>query len=258
MDYGAFPDQGRAYFTNRDAKVTLARLVKGGLEAQIAAGLDALTGDLFGRVYRSPTGAELRIERLMVDANWGQSTDVVYDFCRRSPHAALILPSHGRYVGASSQPMSEWKRQPGERIGHNWRMRSAKRGLRAVHYDTNAWKSWVASRFLTAPGDAGCLTLYGRDPMRHQMIADQMSSEHRVRTTGRGRTVDEWRLKPGRDNHLLDGVVGSAVAASIQGMPVVPPSSNRSTGGSSPASPANAARMSFAALQRAAREKRSA
>lgn len=258
VDYGAYPDQARPYFTLRDAKITLAQKTKGGLEAQLFAGLEALTGELFGRTFRSATGAELRIERMLIDANWGQSTDVVYDFCRRSPHAALLLPSHGRGVGAASQSMSEWKRLPGERIGHNWRLRSAKRGLRAVIYDTNAWKSWLAARFLTAPGEAGNFTLFGKDPNRHRMLADQVTAEHRVRTTGRGRTVDEWRMKPGRpDNHFLDVLTGCAVAASIQGMPPAPTSKATGRPGTAPPS-GKSDRMSFAALQRAAREKRSA
>ncbi|MCC6286201.1 MAG: hypothetical protein IT439_13020, partial [Phycisphaerales bacterium] len=43
-------------------------------------------------------------------------------------------------------------------------------------------------------------------------------SEYRVRTEGRGRTVDEWKLRvDGLDNHWLDGLVGCAVAASMHG-----------------------------------------
>lgn len=39
-----------------------------------------------------------------------------------------------------------------------------------------------------------------------------------ARTQGRGRTVDERKLRPERaNNHWVDGVVGCAVAASIQG-----------------------------------------
>ncbi len=40
----------------------------------------------------------------------------------------------------------------------------------------------------------------------------------RVKTEGRGRTVDEWKLRvDGLDNHWLDCLVGAAVAASMQG-----------------------------------------
>ncbi|MBI2191965.1 MAG: hypothetical protein HYU36_08275 [Planctomycetes bacterium] len=43
-----------------------------------------------------------------------------------------------------------------------------------------------------------------------------MTSEYRVKTEGRGRVVDEWRLRPeAQDNHWLACLVGCAVAASI-------------------------------------------
>ena len=42
-----------------------------------------------------------------------------------------------------------------------------------------------------------------------QPIADHITSEYRVKTEGRGRTVDEWKLRPERgDNHWFDGLVG--------------------------------------------------
>ena len=46
-----------------------------------------------------------------------------------------------------------------------------------------------------------------------------LTAEYRVRTEGRGRTVDEWKLpahKP--DNHWFDCMVGCAAAASMQGV----------------------------------------
>ena len=51
------------------------------------------------------------------------------------------------------------------------------------------------------------------------MIADQCCAEYRIRTAGRGRTVDEWRLPPNKpDNHFLDCLAGSCVAASVLGV----------------------------------------
>jgi hypothetical protein len=67
-------------------------------------------------------------------------------------------------------------------------------------------------------GDPGCLSLFGHDPERHRLIAEHLTAEYRIRTEGRGRVVDEWRLRPdGFDNHWFDGVVGCAVAASMLG-----------------------------------------
>lgn len=222
VDYGAYPDQQRAYFQLREAHPTLAKAAAGtGLEGSIYAGLENLTNQLLGGEWSREGGATLRIERCLIDANWGTSTDVVYQFCRQSKHAALLLPSHGRFIGASSVPMTDHKKRPGERVGLNWLIPNVigKRAIRHVLFDTNYWKSFIHSRLAVAMGDRGCLSLFGSDPHRHRMLAEHLTAEYRVRTTGRGRTVDEWKIRPEHpDNHLLDCLVGCAVAASMQGV----------------------------------------
>jgi hypothetical protein len=155
-----------------------------------------------------------------VDANWGTSTDVVYQFCRQSPHAAVLTPSHGRYVGAATNPFTDYRPKPGDRVGLHWRIpgsvRGGRRSVRHAVVDTNYWKSFVHARLAVGMGDAGCLSLFaGYD---HRLLAEQLTSEYRVKTTGRGRTVDEWKIRtPGADNHWLDCLVGCAVGASMQG-----------------------------------------
>ena len=42
-----------------------------------------------------------------------------------------------------------------------------------------------------------------------------------VRVESKMRQCDEWKLIPGRDNHLLDCIVGAAVAASFSGISAV-------------------------------------
>ena len=87
-----------------------------------------------------------------------------------------------------------------------------------VVYDTNFWKSFVHARLAVSMGDPGSLALFGRKPETHRLIAEHLTAEYRVRTQGRGRTVDEWKVRAsGLDNHWLDCLVGAAVAASMQG-----------------------------------------
>ncbi|MCX7700078.1 MAG: phage terminase large subunit family protein [Gemmataceae bacterium] len=245
IDYGTWPDQKRPYFTLRDARLTLAGVTgAAGLEGAIYAGLEALTQDYLGRDWRRNDGAMLWIERCLIDANWGSSTDVVYQFCRQSAHAGIVLPSHGRFVGASSQPFSEYQRRPGDRVGLNRRMPNVqgKRAVRYALYDTNYWKSFIYARLAVAMGDRGCLSLFGDQPEMHRLFAEHLTAEYRVRTEGRGRTMDEWKQRPERgDNHWFDCLVGCAVAASIQG--VVLPGTDRQA-------PAKRERVSFAAMQR--------
>ena len=50
VDYGAWPDQGKAYFTMREARRTLARAIpRAGLEGGIYGGLEKLTEELLGK-----------------------------------------------------------------------------------------------------------------------------------------------------------------------------------------------------------------
>jgi len=224
IDYGTEPDQqaGEAgYFTLRDIRKTLATSApRAGVEGAIYAGLERLCNRMLGREWKRDDGAAVRIDRCLIDANWGTSTDVVYQFCRQSPHASLLLPSHGRYVGASSIPFSDYKRKRGERVGLNWRvpMVTGKRAVRHVVFDTNFWKSFVHARLAVPMGDPGTLALFGHKPETHRLIAEHLTAEYRVKTEGRGRTVDEWKQRiAGLDNHWLDCLVGSAVAASMQG-----------------------------------------
>ncbi|XZE35802.1 terminase gpA endonuclease subunit [Pirellulaceae bacterium SH501] len=221
IDYGTYPDQNRAYFTLRDARQTLATAAEGtGLEGSIYAGLESLTNILLGREWCRDDGAAMKIERCLIDANWGHSTNVVYQFCRQSPHASILLPSHGRFVGASSNPFSEYKRRPGDRVGLNWRIPSVhgKRAIRHIVYDTNWWKSFMHARLAVAMGDRGCMSIFGSSSETHRMFAEQITSEYFIKTQGRGRTVDEWKARPEQpDNHWLDCLVGCAVAASMQG-----------------------------------------
>ena len=221
LDYGTYPDQQRAYFTLRDARRTLGLAEPGtGLEGAIYAGLKALTDQILTREWKRDDGANLRIERCLIDANWGHSTDVVYQFCRQSSYASVLIPSHGRFVGASSIPFSEYKRKPDDRVGLNWRIPNVRgrRAVRHVVFDTNWWKSFVHARLAVATGDAGCLSLFGSKPERHRMFSEQITAEYRVTTHGRGRSVVEWKMRPEQSENLwLDCLVGCSVAASIQG-----------------------------------------
>ena len=94
-------------------------------------------------------------------------------------------------------------------------------------------------------GDRGCLSLFGDSPDQHRLLAEHLSAEYRVKTEGRGRTVDEWKMRPERgDNHWFDGLVGCAVAASMQGV---------SWQGPEATSARTRERVSFAELQRSRR-----
>ncbi len=221
IDYGAWPDQGTTNFRLNQAKRTISGELPGlGFEEKLRGALHRLTAKLCGVSWLTEEGAELSISRLLIDANWGVSRDVVYDYCRASSNKAVLYPSHGKYVGAASLPLNAAHiKKAGRKVGAHWRIDKAKdKPNKFVLYDTNHWKSFLQSRINTDPGQPGSLSLWNDTPRTHATMAKHLRAEFPVRTEGRGREVDEWKLKPDRpDNHWLDCLVGCCVGASIEG-----------------------------------------
>lgn len=227
LDYGPYPDQSRLYFAASDVRPALSDLP--GMtalpqEAVIFSGLSAVALRVLGRKYvQEETGTEMSVEKCIVDANWGPCTDVVYEFCRRDPHSARLLPSHGKYIGPKATPINAWtKRDPNEQIGPGWRISTAEAGKRGrkVVFDTNKFKTFVAERFRTAQAAPGCLMLFAGTEQEHQMFSEHCAAEYpkpKPPNAG-GYEVDEWVERIGRDNHFWDCVVGNAVAASVLGL----------------------------------------
>lgn len=221
VDYGTEPKQPDRYFDAATVRRTLAMMApKSGMEGAIYAGLERFAASHLATEWKTEGGASVRIERCLVDANWGPSTDTTYLWAKQTPHAAVVLPSHGHYVGASSAPFATIKQRPGDRVGLDWKIPLVhqKRQIRHVTFDTNSWKSFVRARLHAAIGDPASITLFGRDEDAHRLLADHFTAEYSIQTVGRGRVVDEWKETKGRDNHWWDCIVGNAVAASIQGV----------------------------------------
>lgn len=233
IDYGTWPDTGRSMFKlaqiDRDF---LAKATKrANLEEQLYAGMQALTSLLIGASWRRDgTDTNAKLGMCLIDRNWPESTNVVYEFCRQSPFSALLMPSQGTYYGAKRMALSDRQLKEGSRRGLEWEIPAIAPGRPVKHivWDTNFWKNFVLAR-LTAPmGARGCLSVFGYprgaadvgkvDPRMHRMFFDHLRSERRTAVEANGRSVDEWDKIPGEDNHWFDGLVGSAVAASVLGV----------------------------------------
>ena len=220
IDYGSWPDQGRKYYTLRDARKTLRRKYRGtDDEGAIFRGLTDCIAFVCGREYARDDGATLRIRRCMVDANWGQTTKLVNDCCRQSDHAAILTPSYGRGIKATHSPIGRWPAAKGKRCGPEWVPTEARgKQLVGVIYDTNYWKKRFHDALSLGPGMKGNLSLFKAKPADHRMLADNWAAEVPKKCEHDGRVVYEWDAKPGQDNHFLDCGVGAMVAASLCGV----------------------------------------
>lgn len=221
IDYGSWPEQKKRDFTLDEASPTIEDVFKtGGFEGRLYQALEKLVKLKMQQVFLREDGAEFHVERIMIDANWGQSTDTIYQYCRQSEYSGIVIPAHGRYVGASSKPMTDYKKKKGEKLGFNWLIPAiaGKRAIRHVVFDSNFWKSFIHARLCVLIGDSGNISLYGRNPLVHVNFAKHLTAEYRTKTIGNGREVDEWRIRPDKgDNHWLDCLAGCAVGASMQG-----------------------------------------
>jgi len=222
IDYGAWPDQGTNDFQSNRAKRTISGEYPGlAFEEKLRRALGELVEGLCSRTWNREDGAELSISRLLIDANWGKSTDPIYQFVRGSKFRTVLFPSHGKYVGASTEPLNARyiKAAKGKRIGTHWRIdKSNASPVRYVLFDSNYWKSFLHSRLSSELGSPGSLSLWQDAPRNHANFAKHIRAEYPVRTAGRGRQVDEWKIRPKRpDNHWLDCAAGCCVAASIEG-----------------------------------------
>lgn len=223
VDYGCYPRQSRTYFAARDAQPSIIDVFQGSqLEGAIYSALSQLCDDILGREWMREDGAAAKVERCMIDANWGTSTVTVKTFCRQSKHAAVLLPAHGRFYGVTSAPISSYKQGPGERLGEEWMIRTGSGGTgRHVIFETNHWKTHHAKRWKQAMGERGTWSLFGSNPQEHRMLADHLTVEKPIEVEAKGKKLTLWEAPPACENHWLDCLVGAAVAASIQGAKVL-------------------------------------
>ena len=220
IDYGCYPEQGRAYFSKTDLRKTLRKSL--GIESEqgaIRQGLDRLVGQLMKREFTGEAGQSLQIERLAIDASYEQS--VIYGYCK-SLSDSRVTPYHGKWFGATSVPLSAYRAKAGEKIGHHWQRPSIRGQKLAVrHYvgDSNYWKSFVHSRLSIEQGSPGDLTLFGkpRDRRDHRMFADHLTAQFCIRAEAEGRKVDEWKKPPSKEWDWFDCLVGTAILACVEG-----------------------------------------
>jgi hypothetical protein len=105
-------------------------------------------------------------------------------------------------------------------LGFLYRIKPLDGGDRVVTIDTNAAKSFAATRLAMPVGTKGGWELFGipAERQQHELFSDHCCSEDPIRVVAKGRTVDEWKWKAGRpDNHDFDCLCGSAAGGSMLG-----------------------------------------
>jgi hypothetical protein len=225
LDYGTFPKPRRLTFTAANFRPTLQEIYPGtGAEGAVFGGLTTLANDLAARKWARDDGGEMKLSKVVIDGRY--MGDVVRKLSREHPLAPIILPAIGQGFGPSETPISGWRPRVGEMQGTEWLLRRG-RGRNSQHllWDGNYWKTFLARRWATAAGDAGCLSLFGRQTQKrhanHDAYARQLDAEYPEQLLGR-RAVTVWKIRPGySENHWLDATLMASVGASVCGAKVI-------------------------------------
>jgi len=205
IDYGIWPKQrgGLCLLANLTDKLSDS-MEGGGLEAKLKNGIENCAGYLLEKY---------NLDALGIDANWGMSTDTVYAVAQNMARQR-VYACHGKFYSASAVPLNGGKQRVGVQRGHYWQKVIEGAKTRII-FDSNAWKSLIIARLQTAVGDPGALTVFsGFD---HWLLNDHFHAEYAVEVFARGIRKDEWKQKPGADNHWFDCIVGAAALASYSG-----------------------------------------
>lgn len=222
IDYGTFPDQKRLRFTKRELRKKLADETNANSFAEsIYAGLERLVDILMSRQHEREGGGTLTIDRIGVDAKWGQSTGTVRRFTRECRHTGRVVPTMGQFVGAKSFQWQGVSNDKKTSPGLHCRMQPAKADprVREMLIDTNWWKSVVAERLSVGKGSEKAILLFDAKPHQHRMFADhcceEIPSEEETKT---GKKLIEWKQPPAAENDFWDCLVGTCVWASWEGV----------------------------------------
>lgn len=229
VDYGVYPEQSTSTFTLRNAKRTLRDLYglrdddAKGIEGAILEGLGDLVDILCERRWMTPNGQELPVNCGLIDT--GYKPEQVAAAIRSSKHKSILLGSRGVGIGPAERSMTEYDTKPTKvrRAGPDHRAprwyvpRDNSHSIQVVRFDANYWKDTIHARFATPIGSAGEWSIFGNHRTNHKLFASHLTAQEPVPTSAKGRTVNLWKMKPNRDDHWLDNVVGCAVAASYAG-----------------------------------------
>jgi hypothetical protein len=219
VDYGSWPRQVEAEYEAAATARSLAWKYPGHDKSQLVfVGLQEMTPEVLGRAYKTDAGGEIMVSRALIDS--GYQDRAVHEFIRQSPYRNILTASMGRGRSATAASISEWKPRPGEKSGYHWRQTMAEKNHGSmIQFDTDTWKSILHGRLTIPQGGNTALRFFGDEPNAHALLGRHVAAEFGVPMVIRGIAFEKWGVRPdATDNHLLDCLVGCAVAASVSGL----------------------------------------
>lgn len=252
VDYGTYPNRATRYFRKVNAegwnllsngyfkahpgekpkaKPGRNKNLKAPFEAKIYYALTQFIPDLFSRRFPRGdvlNGADMQIERIGIDARWGQATDTIKRFCREF-RDSRVLPCLGQGVSAAQRQFEEYNRDKTNLFEDQrhpsvkdvtWIYRPSPDYGYHLLLETNRLKSLVMKRLGTPNGSPASFSLFRGTPEDHELYSHHVAnSEYPEPVVSRYGEKDEWKVRPENqyDNDYLDCTAGCIALASFEG-----------------------------------------
>ena len=219
---GTWPDQKTLSFNHSKPPRPLGVLkeYRGMTDAtRICEALEDLLDFLCDREWIREDGSPMRLRRVGVDVN-GFYSDDLKKALRQSKWASLIAPTFGMGITARKIAISRLPHNKNKKsIGPEWAPKKKSPGeIQCYIFDANHWKTRFHKQLALPKSARGSLLMHKAPPEVHRRSAEGYRAETPTEETAYGRTIHEWSLLPGHENHPLDCAVGCMVMASMCGV----------------------------------------
>jgi len=231
IDYGWFPDQSSRSFNLNDLTRTLQEesgAHEEDIDAAVSWGLKQFGEKVLDHTWQREDNAAMKIVRCHTDIAYPESSAAVARFCRNSKWSGILTPAKGYGMKIGRSMISSWKPKPElgqkhpaahKRRDCEWMITGTKQHqLRECLFHPHHWKGRMNTAFSLPLHSPGSISLYGSEPREHEMFSVHATSHYPVEAGSGDVKWIEWIQSVGSErDDLWDGVIGCAVAASIEG-----------------------------------------
>jgi hypothetical protein len=221
--FARYPEQRNEAWQNAAGKM------RAPFEAKLYYALGRAVAHLLSMTFTKDDGfqTQMSIQKIGIDAHWGQANDVIKRFCRECGRPEVV-PYIGVGISPTNKQYEEYTRTKGwlfeDQVNPQvkevkWVYKPDESGQYMMHCDVNRMKTFLASRLSSPFGTPGCISMYDAPPEVHEMWARHVcDSEYPEPVTARGITKEMWLQRESNpDNEYLDIAVGCLCLASYLG-----------------------------------------
>jgi hypothetical protein len=220
IDYGAWPDQGVAYFSRRGARVRLSGVYPGDDPAIMYAALTDLAKNKIFKEYDTVDNRKMTVDRWCIDGGWASRVPATETWIAQSQYRKQMAITRGRYIGAKNKlSLSASKKARDQKRGAwEWYWDSNQNNGGWIFFNANFWKMRVHNALLLELGAVGSLQLFKASPATHRMLGEHCTAERADKVQVDDNVVYEFTEIPNRDNEGFDALVGCMLGAQTMGI----------------------------------------